>query len=327
MASPATAARGTRWSPRASGSAWASWAHECGEAEGEGQRRRGGWDGAGRGCGGGWEKEGHKEYGRCEEAVDEDCEDDDDADAEEGGESSGGSASGSGSSVTPTPAANLGREVAPTRPGARCRPRGSAARTDDDGLAYLGVELEHYDTADAGSAHGQRGVGEVVRERVRIVVRERGHIVGDAVIDICYGDTDISADASDKHSDARAPARVVLLARGGPRGGSVGTQAQIPHTGAVQALYDGAGRIPAGRRRCTTSQARAARGGVVGAAAGGDGGQGQQGQSSQQQGYTTHGAVYGPYAHAKSQANSSTRLHAHGRTSPPAAGSPGGLRF
>ncbi|KAJ7280795.1 hypothetical protein C8J57DRAFT_1563916 [Mycena rebaudengoi] len=161
--------------------------------EGVGKGARWIWDGAEWWCRrGGWSKEGRKEYGRREEAVDEDREDDDDADAEEGGESNGGSASGSGSSVTPTPPANLGREVAAAPPSARAPVQATGKRKAADEerggeraakrartptvSPLLGVELELYGTADAGSVHGQRAVGGVVRERARIVVRERGHV-------------------------------------------------------------------------------------------------------------------------------------------------------
>jgi hypothetical protein len=170
------------------------------------------WDGAEWWCRrGGWRKEGRKEYGRREEAVDGDREDDDDADAEEGGESCGGSASGSGSSVTPTPPANLGREVAAAPPSARAPVQATGKRKaadEEEGVKrarmatvspYLGVELELYGTADSGSVHGQRAVGGVVRERARIVVRERRHVRASGVcvwIAAIYIDTDISASTS-----------------------------------------------------------------------------------------------------------------------------------
>ncbi|KAJ7280821.1 hypothetical protein C8J57DRAFT_1563978 [Mycena rebaudengoi] len=128
---------------------------------------------------------------------------DPDADGEEGG----GGSSASGSSVASTPAANLGREMAPARPaleekmGGQYRDRKAQAREAGDGLACLGIELELYGAADASSAHGQRG-----------------HVAALVCTAICYGDTDTdisaSADASaDTHNgdvDTTTPAMLPL---------------------------------------------------------------------------------------------------------------------
>ncbi|KAJ7280863.1 hypothetical protein C8J57DRAFT_1220147 [Mycena rebaudengoi] len=98
---------------------------------------------------------------------------------------------------------------------------------------------------------------------------------------------------------------------GGVRG--MRTQAQTPHIGAVQALYDGAGRrlhILAGRRRRTKSQAWAARGRRCGCRCGRRSRAGAAGPVKPTAGIHAGGAVYGPYAHgAISQANPLARLH------------------